>query len=176
MSLIVRYSLVGGAVAAGFVNFISCGSQLYQASLDGDHEQVNAESGSANSEDPNSSEFGLHAPNGWNKLPIVYNVEKNFSKVQLQALQAAMATWEKAVGKTLFTFTSSPNQEGDVFPDLYSSLNDGLNGHYDNPKWGKTGKKQIVLATTIWQNATHIKRFPMLIFIIIQSTILLLMP
>ncbi|MCX6116945.1 MAG: matrixin family metalloprotease [Proteobacteria bacterium] len=153
MSLVIRYGLLGVAVSAAFVNFISCGSQMYQASLEGDHSrQENNEVGEANSKDPNSPEFGLHAPSGWVSLPVVYNVEKNFSKVQLQALKDAMATWETAVGKKLFEFKSIDSKTGDSFPDLFSSLEDGLNGHYDNNNWKKTGKKTQVLATTIWQN------------------------
>lgn len=96
MSLIIRYSLVGAAVTAAFVNFISCGSQMYKASLAHDTPVVEGE---ANSADPTSPEFGLHAPNGWSSLPITFTVEKTLSQNQIIGLQAAIATWEKAVGK-----------------------------------------------------------------------------
>jgi hypothetical protein len=152
MSLIVRYSLVGGAVVAGFVNFISCGAQMYKASLEGDSVEI-VEGGEANSSDPSSPEFGLHAPSGWTKLPIEYTIERNINRKQLAALQSAMATWERAVGKKLFVFKEGTNNNtGALFPTLSSSLTDGFNGHYNDADWNKNGKKQEVLATTVWDN------------------------
>lgn len=150
MSLVVRYSLVGTAVIAAFVNFISCGSQMYKASLAGDHQEPLG--GEANSTDPQSPEFGLHAPKGWTSLPIVYSVEQGFDKTKLLGLQAAMATWEKATGKKLFSFNTKANPSASAFPDLASSLNDAFNGHYDENTWSKTKKSTQVIATTVWSN------------------------
>lgn len=150
MSTMVRYGLVGVVISTAFVNFISCGSQMYQASLQDDHQQP--QEGSANSSDPSSPEFGLHAPNGWTQIPIVYSVEPGFSDAQLKGLQAAMKTWETAVGKTLFTLKTSQNPAGSTFPDLFTSLRDGFDGHYVDTNWKKNNKSNLVLATTIWDN------------------------
>ena len=39
---------------------------------------------------------------------------------------------------------------GDSFDDLFSSLNDNVNGNYMDDDWAKTEKPDYVLATTIW--------------------------
>jgi len=150
MSLVARYSLVMVALIGAFVNFISCGSQMYKADMSGDHESPAV--GQSNYKDPTSPEFGLHAPSGWTSLPIVYSVEKGFDPKKLAGLQAAMATWEKATGKKLFSFNQKSNPAGSAFPDLSSSLSDALNGHYIEPNWAKTKKSNNVIATTVWSN------------------------
>ena len=63
-----------------------------------------------------------------------------------------MKTWETAVGKQLFIYQGDDAKTGDNFDDLYSSLNDTVNGHYQDDDWSKTGKSEMVLATTIWDN------------------------
>jgi hypothetical protein len=155
MKLITRYLLVAGAITGAFTNFIACGAQMYKASLSGDHEEL-TEVQAANSADPSSPEFGLHAPAGWTSLPIVYKSDPGMTKVQLTALQAAMRTWEIATGKTLFKYGGvHTNITGDSFPDLFSSLRDQVNGEYLDNNWKKTGKKSEVLATTIWNNPNN---------------------
>jgi len=155
MNLITRYMLIGGAIAGAFTNFIACGAQMYKASLHDDH-TPSSSTQLANSEDPDSPEFGLHAPQGWRNLPIPYKSDRSMSKIQLSALQAAMKTWEAAVGKTLFRYDGiHASITGDSFPDLYSSLRDSVNGQYFDSNWKKTGKSNIVLATTIWNNANN---------------------
>lgn len=151
MSLLIRFGLAGIAVTTAFVNFISCGAQNYKQSLSDDH-QTQSESEAANSADPDSPEFGLHAPSGWQNLPIAYSVEKNFTEEQLKGLQAAMATWETAVGKQLFAYKGKSNDTGAAYPDLFSSLSDSLNNMYDDDNWKKNNKTDMVLATTIWGN------------------------
>lgn len=152
MSLMTRYLLIAGALTAAFANFIACGAQMYKVSLKDDHELKEGTS-LANSGDPSSPEFGLHAPQGWRNLPIRYKSDSKMPAVQLKALQAAMSTWEIAVGRTLFKYDGlHVGITGDSFPDLYSSLRDGLNGHYNDDRWAKTGKKNMILATTIWNN------------------------
>jgi hypothetical protein len=72
---------------------------------------------------------------------------------QLKGLQKAMLTWETAVGRKLFVHEGTHDGvTGDTFKDLYSSLADKINGHYLDDHWDKTGKPQVVLATTIWDN------------------------
>ncbi len=151
MSLLVRFSFVVIAITASFVNFISCGAQNYKQSLAGDHVEQPVEQ-SANTSDPNSPEFGLHAPRGWTQLPIVYSVEKNFTDAQLKGLQAAMNTWETATGIKLFSYKGKSVDTGASYPDLFSSLSDSLNNMYDDNNWKKNNKSDMVLATTIWGN------------------------
>lgn len=56
--------------------------------------------------------------------------------------------------KKLFSFNRAANNpDGSTFPDLASSLRDGFNGHYDRTDWKKTGKKNEVIATTVWENS-----------------------
>jgi hypothetical protein len=153
--LIHKYILVSGALVAAFTNFIACGAQMYKVSLHGDHE-IKKGVESANSGDPNSPEFGLHAPQGWVNVPITYRTDPNISKVQLMALQGAMKTWELATGKKLFNYAGAhTNITGDSFPDLFSSLSDSVNGQYLDAHWKKTGKSNNVLATTIWNNPNN---------------------
>lgn len=155
MKLMTRYLLVAGAITGAFTNFIACGAQMYKASLTGDHQEPSGAQ-AANSTDPASPEFGLHAPSGWTSLPIVYKTDYTMTKVQITALQAAMHTWEVATGKTLFKYAGvHANVTGDSFPDLYSSLADQINGQYLDGHWAKTGKKVEVLATTIWNNPNN---------------------
>ena len=153
MRLVHKYLIISGAFVAAFTNFIACGAQMYKASLEDDHVKGPE---AALSEDPSSPNFGLHAPKGWVKLPIGYRIDKSMSKVQLAALQGAMKTWESATGKTLFSFTGThTGTTGDTFPDLYSSLRDQINGQYFDEHWAKTGKSNLVLATTIWNNPNN---------------------
>ena len=150
-----RYLLAAGAITAAFTNFIACGAQMYKASLKGDHQEP-SETQAANSTDPSSPEFGLHAPSGWTSLPIIYKSDATMSKVQLMAMQAAMHTWEVATGKTLFKYGGVHTSiTGDSFSDLYSSLRDQVNGQYLDEHWKKTGKQTQVLATTIWNNPNN---------------------
>jgi hypothetical protein len=97
--------------------------------------------------------YGLHAPGGWTQLPIQFRIGNDLTPDQFKGLQRAMNTWESAIGKKLFAYQGiHQGTTGDSFPDLYSSLNDHVNGHYLDEHWSKTGKPPIVLATTIWDN------------------------
>lgn len=148
----VKYAALIGGVMMGFVNFVACGSQFYQVSLKDDSNErpeVTAEG----SDDPSSPNFGLHSPGGWRDLPIHFSVGYTMSAEQQKGLVRAMHVWEAAVGRQLFSFDGvQAGVTGDSFPDLYSSLNDGVNGHYLDENWGKTEKPSVVLATTIWDN------------------------
>jgi hypothetical protein len=137
-----------------FTHFISCGAQMYQVSLEGDHGNPEASGqAAANSTDPKSKEFGLHAPKGWSELPIQYAFTKDMSDTQKTAVQRAMATWEKATGKSLFKYLGiERTRTGSDFPDLYTSLSDTLNGNYLRNDWALTKKSNNVLATTGWNN------------------------
>ena len=155
MRLGTKYILIAGSLVAAFTNFIACGAQMYKASLHEDHSSLSS-SQLANSNDPASPEFGLHAPRGWANLPIPYRSDPNMTTEQLTALQTAMKTWEMATGKKLFSYEGKHTSiTGDSFPDLYSSLSDRINGNYFDANWKKTGKRDMVLATTIWNNPNN---------------------
>lgn len=153
-----RYAGLLGAVMTLFITFVACGSQLYKVSLHGDTDtsasHVSGMTSSAdNAQDPSSPTYGLHAPSGWSKVPMHYRVDSRMSLDQVRGLQAAMKTWELATGRSLFIYDgTSGTTTGDSFKDLYSSLNDIVNGQYLDDHWGKTGKPEQVLATTIWNN------------------------
>ncbi len=153
MNVAARYGFAVGCVAFIFGNFIACGAQMYRVSMSEDH---NAAQVSVESTNPNSPAFGLHSPHGWVKLPIEFKVGNKMDAVQKSGLQAAMKTWEIATGKTLFKFVGvQDGVDGDSFPDLYSSLKDAVNGQYLDSNWKKTGKPDVVLATTIWNNSSQ---------------------
>ncbi len=146
-----KYLALVAVVITMFVNFVACGAQMYRQSLEGDTELKNVEG----SDDPKSANFGLHSPGGWTKLPIRFKVSKALTPEQQAGLLGAMRIWEIAVGKKLFTFEGTQDATGDSFKDLYSSLNDDVNGHYLDDNWKKTKKEPRVLATTIWNNSAQ---------------------
>ncbi len=148
--MFIRYSLFILVVGGLFTNFVACGAQMYQVSLK-DDTQLPEDDGS---DDPKSERYGLHSPHGWTTLPIRFKVDHSLDVDQKNGLIKAMAIWELAVGKKLFEFQGvHSGVSGDSFPDLYSSLDDSINGHYLDGNWDKTGKEEEVLATTIWQNS-----------------------
>jgi len=148
--LFIRYTLFILIIGGLFTNFVACGAQMYQVSLK-DDTHLQEDDGTA---DPTAANFGLHSPNGWSTLPIRFKVDQSLSPEQKTGLIKAMTTWEMAVGKKLFVFEGvHVGVTGDSFPDLYSSLDDRVNGHYLDGDWSKTGKKDVVLATTIWENS-----------------------
>lgn len=148
----IKYAALVGCVMTGFVNFVACGSQFYQVSLKDDSKGRSQEAVEG-SDDPSSENFGLHSPGGWTSLPIHFKVGFTMNAEQQKGLVKAMNVWEMAVGKKLFQFDGvQPGVTGDTFKDLYSSLDDSVNGHYFDEDWGKTGKPAVVLATTIWDN------------------------
>lgn len=149
-----KYLGIIAGTAAFFMNFIACGSQLYQVSMDGDTDQRHNSKLAAASSKENAAQatYGIHATAGWRTLPIKYEFDPNMNKSQRQELEAAMHQWEEVVGKQLFEFVAVNTVPGDTFKDLYSSLNDNVNGHYLDNNWAKTEKPNYVLATTIWNN------------------------
>src|SRR5690606_29253217 len=117
-----RYAVLVFAVLFVFTNFIACGSQLYQVSLDDDFESSKLPEEATN---PNSTLYGIHASSGWNNLPIEYRFGAGMNDSQKYYLQKAMKSWEIAIGKPLFKFLGNHDGvSGDSFNDLYSSLKD----------------------------------------------------
>jgi hypothetical protein len=155
---LVQYSGLIFATAFAFGNFVACGAKMYQVSLEGDSQHrrtLGAETGPSGAADHALSGGeqiypGIHAPGGWTQLPIPYKFSSQLSEEQKIGLKSAMKTWETAVGMQLFVYKGDDSKRGDNFDDLYSSLNDSVNGHYSDDNWEKTGKSEMVLATTIW--------------------------
>lgn len=148
----LKYGLSVVALLSVFKGFVACGAQLYKVSLEEDH-GARLDGRKDYAMENRQLPYGLHAPGGWTHLPIQFRIGNDLSQEQFKGLQRAMNTWESAVGKKLFTFIGiHQGITGDSFPDLYSSLNDQVNGHYLDEHWSKTGKPSIVLATTIWDN------------------------
>ena len=135
----------------GFANFIACGSAFYSISLEDDSDMLRSGTSNPDYDNPEADTYGIHAPSGWRKLPIRYRFGTQLNDEQRKHLSQAMKIWEAAVGMPLFEVSGlHEGHSGDGFQDLYSSLSDGVNGHYLDQNWGKTKKPQYVLATTIW--------------------------
>lgn len=152
----VQYSGIVFATFFAFGNFIACGAKMYKVSLEDDTTPPRNATNLTNGEGGSYSEPfpGIHAPLGWATLPIPYKFSKSLEEDQKVGLLKAMKTWERAVGKQLFEFHGEDPQKGDHFKDLYSSLDDSTNGHYQDNNWDKTGKSDLVLATTIWETVS----------------------
>lgn len=148
----LKYLITVSGCIGLFSQFVACGSKLYKVSMEDDMAR-NPSTSTANSESkPSEAKFGIHSTAGWASLPIKFAVGSHFRAEQKAALLSAMAIWEAAIGRKLFEFQGYQKIDGDNFPDLYSSLNDKLNGHYFDANWLKTQKPTSVLATTIWDN------------------------
>jgi len=142
-----------GGIALTFASFIACGSQMYKVSMHEDTDTAKVAEASPHALDKKSTLYGIHAANGWNGALIPFKFGKDLSQQQKVHLMAAIQRWEWAVGKKLFAFEGDHSGvSGDTFKDLYSSLQDNVNGHYLDENWKKTGKPDSVLATTIWNN------------------------
>lgn len=150
----LKYLSLSVAVGFGFLQFIACGAQMYQVSLEEDISPSPAvvEAGRLGSAGGASLTPGIHSENGWLDLPVAFQLGSKLTEEQKKGLLAAMKTWELAVGRTLFSYEGTHQATGDNFPDLYSSLTDLVNGHYLDLDWAKTKKSRFVLATTIWDN------------------------
>jgi len=150
-TIYLRYCALIAVSLFLFGGFIACGAQMYKVSLQNDIDPKVAQRANTN---PKSPSYGIHAAGGWKQLPISFRIGNTMQKDQKNLLESAIKKWEWAVGKKLFKFDGVQNGvDGDSFPNLYSSLNDTINGNYLDFNWEKTGKPNEVLATTIWQNA-----------------------
>lgn len=123
--------------------------------MEGDTVQQRSLSQATGQQLSGSTYLSIHSPKGWAKLPIPYKFSASLTDEQKRGLISAMETWEKAVGKKLFEYSGDDSKTGDNFNDLYSSLDDRINGHYEDNDWSKTGKPENVLATAIWDNAAY---------------------
>jgi len=147
----IRYLVVLALVAGFFTNAVACGTGLYQVSMreDFDEERVSDPA----TVTPSAPTYGIHAVNGWAKIPIMIRFGTSMNPDQKKELSDAMKQWEWAVGRKLFDIQGvHGGVDGDNFQDLYSSLKDNINGEYMDTNWSKTAKPSQVLATTIWDN------------------------
>jgi len=152
-NMLVKYIAGMGGIAFTFASFIACGSQMYKVSVHEDIDAAKIATASPQSADKTSTLYGIHAQKGWNGKLVPFKFGKDLTAQQKIHLMAAMKRWEWAVGNKLFAFDGNDaGVTGDSFKDLYSSLNDNVNGHYLDDHWAKTGKPDSVLATTIWSN------------------------
>ncbi len=150
MRLLTKYLSGFIGINLFFGTFIACGTQAYKVSMKEDYDPSR---GSAATSDKSSSLYGIHATSGWKQLPIPFRFSPELNVEQKSHLMAAMKRWEWATGKKLFSYEGEHSgTNGDSFKDLYSSLRDGINGHYLDGNWAKTQKPEYVLATTIWDN------------------------
>ncbi len=154
METLVGKYLVG-VMGIGFIfsSFVACGTGLYKVSVKDDFDTKATAVASPASLDKTSTLYGIHAPSGWQKLPIPFRFDPTLTENQKIQLMSAMKRWEWATGKTMFSFDGiHSGVTGDTFKDLYSSLSDNINGNYLDTNWEKTSKPDYVLATTIWSN------------------------
>lgn len=146
------YLLLSAVTLFTFSNFIACGAKMYQVSLDDQQERTVMQRKEKKGTLLAGAMQGVHATKGWAKLPIEYRFSEELSEEQKAGLSKAMKTWETAIGKPIFSRSGIDKHKGDNFKDLFSSLQDSINGHYLDGNWAKTGKSTQVLATTIWNN------------------------
>lgn len=154
-TILTRYIGTLSGIMITFSSFVACGTQMYKAKMDEDIQTSSSKNAATapGLNDKSSTGYGIHAPQGWVKLPINFKFGDGLNEQQKVELMAAMKRWEWAVGKTLWSFEGQHSGvTGDSFKDLYSSLGDNVNGHYLDENWTKTAKPDYVLATTIWNN------------------------
>lgn len=152
-TLVGKY--LGGVIGIGFIfsSFVACGTGLYKVSVKEDLDTTKMAAANPSSVDKTSTLYGIHAPQGWQKLPIPFRFDPALGENQKVQLMAAMKRWEWATGKQLWSYDGiHTGVGGDSFKDLYSSLGDNVNGNYLDTNWEKTKKPDYVLATTIWSN------------------------
>ncbi len=153
MRLISRYLAGFIGITILFGGFVACGTQAYKVSVRDDLDHSSGQTAAVSAADKSSTLYGIHAQSGWKQLPIPFRFAPAMDPQQRTHLMAAMERWEWATGKKLFRFDGDHSgTDGDSFKDLYSSLQDGVNGHYVDFNWAKTQKPDFVLATTIWDN------------------------
>lgn len=142
----MRYLLTVGFIFALFSQFVACGSGFYRVGMEEDAKEVAADRG------PGSFLYGIHSAKGW-QLPIRYRIGAAMTDEQESQFKIALATWEAAVGKTLFSYEGRHEQHtGDSFMGLRKPLGDEVNGQYITFSWSNTDKAQQVIATTVWNN------------------------
>lgn len=143
----MRYLLAVSVIFALFSQFVACGSGFYRVPMNGD-----ADHGAAQERQPGSFLYGIHSAKGW-RLPIRYRLGTGISPELEEQFNLAVASWETAVGKTLFVYEGRHEEHsGDSFTGLRKPLGDEVNGQYVTNSWANTDKASQVIATTVWNN------------------------
>jgi hypothetical protein len=158
-SLVLAYVMGASSVSMLMGGFVACGAQSYRISVHGDSpDKIDRPNTSSSGSNLSAGGlFGVHSGSGWKKsLPIHFSTSHEIEPEIVKQLQAAMKTWEMAVGKPLFAYDGTETRKGADFRQLYDPLSDAKNGHYFDHKWFEaTGKSASVLATTIWENSAQ---------------------
>lgn len=142
----MRYLITVGFIFALFSQFVACGSGFYRVPMAGDAPESQVDRG------PGSFLYGIHSAKGW-ELPIRYRLGSAMTTELERQFMQAVATWEAAVGKTLFLYEGRHEEHtGDSFMGLRKPLGDEVNGQYITFSWSNTDKAQQVIATTVWNN------------------------
>ncbi len=92
-----------------------------------------------------------HSPGGWMGEVGFYVHQDAPERIVNAALRAA-ESWNDSVGKSVIRYLGRSNAaRGD---NLYSSLDDNFTVLYYEANWSaSTGKNELILATTIWENS-----------------------
>jgi hypothetical protein len=149
-SAAVRYAIYGVALAAIFSVFVACGASIYSVPLADDH----VETDNSDQFDLHSPHYGIHAREGWIKLPIRYRLSNEISKADHAAITRAMNLWESVTCGSGCLFEFAGYQKSEFFSrygEVEESLADSTNDQYLEGNWGKTTKKNFVVATTVYK-------------------------
>lgn len=156
--IVMAYSGLMFGFAALTGGYVACGAQSYRVPVHGDiasdPSQPSNIKTSGDTSMNGASLLGIHSRAGWSRTgPVQFYTSSQMSEEAVRQLEKAMETWEKAVGRDLFTYKGREERSGADFSSLYEPLDDSVNGHYFDFKWTEaTGKSPAVLATTIWEN------------------------
>lgn len=155
-NIVLAYVLGTSAFSTLMGGFVACGAQNYRISVHGETAETvdRPNTGTSGSNLSAGNLPGVHSASGWKRsLPIKFMTSSEIDSEVVKQLQAAMKSWEDAVGKNLFQYDGTEGRKGADFRQLYEPLTDAINGNYFDANWFKaTGKSNSVLATTIWEN------------------------
>lgn len=94
-----------------------------------------------------------HSPRGWS-AEVGFYVHQDAPERIVNAAINAAASWNASVGKSMLRYLGRSNTPRGA--TLYSSLDDGFTVLYYESKWSaSTGKNELILATTIWENSPN---------------------
>lgn len=97
------------------------------------------------------SNAAAHSPAGWAE-EVGFYIHKDAPERIVNAAIKAADTWNASTGKSVLRYLGRTNKERGS--SLYSSLDDNLTVLYYEASWSATtGKNELILATTIWENS-----------------------
>src|SRR5687768_4529114 len=105
---------------------------------------------------PGPSYLALHSL-GWASLPVEFRLGRELNRVQRAGIAQAIAIWNEAAGRTLARVSAEPAPK--FAPDHpYGSLENGVNEIVGVRQWSRTGKTNVTLGTTIWDEDVSSRR------------------